>query len=295
MLRSISNLWVRPYAPSQRPTKKVAIVVPLSTKAELTPDEQVSMRHLVHFLGRYDKFFIAPRGLELRFEGFQIKRFSKRFFGSAAAHGLLCYAPGFYRAFADYELMFFYHLDSLVFSDQLEEWCATDIDYIGPPWIQCADSPWVKKPRVGNGGFTLLRVKSALQVLSNRYRQEPETYWLDLFTRNCPRRMIALLEKLEAKVPRCKVIHVPLQAWREMADPGPHMKNVDVFWSDRAVHYLSNFKVASLEEGLRFGFEVAPRLCFEMNHRKLPFGCHAWSRYDRAFWEPYLLPPAARV
>jgi hypothetical protein len=34
---------------------------------------------------------------------------------------------------------------------------------------------------------------------------------------------------------------------------------------------------------------VAPRLCFELNGRKLPFGCHAWQRYDRGFWEPYLL------
>ena len=35
--------------------------------------------------------------------------------------------------------------------------------------------------------------------------------------------------------------------------------------------------------------EVSPRLCFERNHRQLPFGCHAWARYDGAFWEPHLL------
>ena len=43
------------------------------------------------------------------------------------------------------------------------------------------------------------------------------------------------------------------------------------------------------DEGLRFSFEVAPRLCFELNGRRLPFGCHGWHRYDRTFWEPYLL------
>jgi hypothetical protein len=66
--------------------------------------------------------------------------------------------------------------------------------------------------------------------------------------------------------------------------------NEDHFWSDEAVKYFPDFKVASIEEGLRFAFEVAPRLCFEMNNRTLPFGCHAWYKFDRTFWEPYLLP-----
>ncbi len=66
-------------------------------------------------------------------------------------------------------------------------------------------------------------------------------------------------------------------------------QNEDYFWADEAVRYCPEFKVASLDVGLRFAFEVAPRRCFELNNGTLPFGCHAWPRYDRAFWEPYLL------
>jgi len=44
-----------------------------------------------------------------------------------------------------------------------------------------------------------------------------------------------------------------------------------------------------VEEGLRFAFEGAPRMCFELNQQKLPFGCHAWAKFDRSFWEPYLI------
>jgi hypothetical protein len=62
-----------------------------------------------------------------------------------------------------------------------------------------------------------------------------------------------------------------------------------MFWADEAVTWVPEFRVASVEEGLRFAFEVAPRKCFELNAGQLPFGCHAWARYDRAFWEPYLL------
>jgi hypothetical protein len=63
----------------------------------------------------------------------------------------------------------------------------------------------------------------------------------------------------------------------------------DIFWSDEAVHYYPEFKIADVATGLRFAFEVSPRVCLERNHHQLPFGCHAWARYDRAFWEPYLL------
>jgi len=66
-------------------------------------------------------------------------------------------------------------------------------------------------------------------------------------------------------------------------------RHEDHFWSDEAIKYHPEFRVASTELGLRFAFEVAPRYCFELNNYTLPFGCHAWPRYDRNFWEPYLL------
>jgi hypothetical protein len=81
-----------------------------------------------------------------------------------------------------------------------------------------------------------------------------------------------------------------VRRWDVMERPGLHTVNGDFFWSDRAVEYVPEFKVASLEEGLEFGFECGPRLCFERTGHRLPFGCHAWARYDRKFWEPFLLP-----
>jgi hypothetical protein len=60
--------------------------------------------------------------------------------------------------------------------------------------------------------------------------------------------------------------------------------NEDRFWSDRATIFDRSFKVASVEEGLCFAFEEAPRLAYEMNGRRLPFGVHAWQLYDPDFW-----------
>lgn len=292
-LAGVTRLLARPYRTRKPPHKEVAIVVPISTRAGLLPDEEISLRHLNHHLAQYDRYVVAPRGLQIDFEGFGVKRFARKFFGSVAAHNHLLHTKAFYREFREYRFIFFYHLDSLVFSDQLREWCATDIDFIGPPWIKCSDSPWVTRPRVGNGGFALLRVEAALRVLHNRHRISPETFWLDPFTRSrWARPIVSLLRKIQRLTPGSRYIKALLNEWECMENPASLGRNSDAFWSDRAVKYDPHFRVATLEQGLRFGFEVAPRKCFEMNGAKMPFGCHAWARYDRAFWTPHLLRSA---
>jgi hypothetical protein len=291
LARVISSLIARRYEPRRSSSKLVAIVVPLSTRSELTLDEEISMRHLRRHFGKYDKYLIAPTGLAVDFEGFQVARFPRKYFGSAVAHNRLTYAPFFYRAFQDYEFIFFYHLDSLVFSDQLEQWCQTDLDYIGAPWIQCDDTPWVTRPRVGNGGFTLVRVQAALKVLAKRYQREPNRYWLDLVERN--QNALApignVLTGLNRRFPQLKILQKLSEHWQRMQKPREYQPNNDMFWADQARDYFPGFKIASVEEGLRFAFEAAPRRCFELNERKLPFGCHAWAKFDRAFWEPFLI------
>ncbi len=295
LLRIATRCFVRPFERSAPPSKRVAIIVPLSSRPELTPEEQISMRQLLHYLGKHDIYLLAPEGLDIRHDGCKTMWFPRKFFGSAAAHGKLLLNRFFYKRFLDYEFVFFYHLDSLAFSDQLEDWCSAGIDYIGPPWIPCDDSPWVDRPRVGNGGFTLLRVESAIKSITNLYLAEPSSYWLSRFTSYTPKRVIQGLEAFNQSVPGVWVVERLLQEWYEMENPAPFNRNNDVFWSDQAVSYLPEFKVASLEDGLRFAFEVAPRKCLEMNGGKMPFGCHAWPQWDREFWEPFIVPHISEV
>jgi hypothetical protein len=73
---------------------------------------------------------------------------------------------------------------------------------------------------------------------------------------------------------------------RKMARDHTHE---DFFWAYEARKVVRDFCVPGPREGLEFSFELAPRYCFAMNFGRLPFGCHAWFRYDREFWEPYLL------
>jgi hypothetical protein len=270
----------------QTPPKTVAVVIPLSNRETLTPDEEISFRHLVRFLGKYDKFLVVPQSLKVDYPGFRIMRFPNKFFGSAAAHMQLMLSRKFYQTFQGYKYILLYHLDALVFSDQLMQWCETDFDYIGPPFLTCPDSPWVKMPRVGNGGFSLRKIESFLKVIdSPRYAVEPAQYW-KTFCALKPK----YVQYLNLPRKYLKYLHVCNSARWEMSRlHRVEWRHEDHFWSDRAINYYPEFRVASVDLGLRFAFEVAPRHCFERNNYTLPFGCHAWPRYDRSFWEPYLL------
>ena len=265
-----------------RSLARVAVVVPMSFREEMTPEEVISCRHLTHHLSKYDKYAVVPRGSKIRLPGLDLREFGPEYFGSAAAHNRLMLSQHFYERFTDYEFLLVYHLDSLVFSDQLEEWCAREFDFIGPPWLPGPDTPWVVRPGVGNGGFCLRRTASLLRVLnSDRYWQDPEEFWM-AFCRNrsLPSRFVNLPRKYVKYIRRFNGVERQISKWDD---------NEDRFWAQYATHYDPGFRIAPVDTALRFAFEADPRKCLELNGGKLPFGCHGWFRYDRAFWEPFLI------
>lgn len=61
--------------------------------------------------------------------------------------------------------------------------------------------------------------------------------------------------------------------------------NEDIFYSSLI---NKDFKIAPVEIALEFSFEQQVLKCFERNNRQLPFGCHAWMRYNFKFWKPFI-------
>jgi hypothetical protein len=268
--------------------KQVAIVVALFNRPYLTPDEEISLRHLRHYLGKYDKYLLMPESLDFGLDDFDVIRFGNQYFGSTAAHKRLMFSTEYYRAFSDYEYMLTYHLDALVFSDQLQEWCDRNYDFIGPPWIKHRDTPYygdtLYENRVGNSGFSLKKVSSFLKVLNSRRRAiDPGVYWERHHShRSLPARMRYYPKKLLMGSSRFNNSRWELDRW---TDPE------ELFIANRASYYYPDFSIAPLDVALQFGFECAPRYCYDRNRQQLPFGCHAWERYDREFWEQFILKP----
>jgi hypothetical protein len=267
-------------------SKLVAVVVPLSNRSVLTEEEKISFKHLTHYLGKYDRYLIAPPGLSVDFHGFGIKRFDGKFFGSATAHSRLLLSPIFYKSFLNYKFILIYHLDSLVFSDELAKWCEMDFDFIGPPWIKHDDSPYRGnlgyEGKVGNGGFSLRKVESFLKVIYSPI-SAIDPFNLGPSSAGHENKGFEIAKSFKRVLKRLKIFN---SARWEMYR---YAKNEEHFWANRAKHYYPEFKIAPVEMALSFGFECVPRYCFEQNDFSLPFGCHAWFKYDREFWEPYLL------
>ena len=292
-MNAMVRAWARRrLAAIKSPEKRVAIMVPLIS-ASLNEDEAISMRHLREFLDGYDKFLLVPEGLEARMEGFTALPLDQKHFGSAANHNRMLYRTDFWEKFGDYEYVLMYHLDALVFSDQLEEWCGRGLDFIGAPFLCCAESPWVKEERVGNGGFALYRVPSVLKVLWSRYIGDPSKFWEDRFWKE-RETVRSVLRPLRAAVPswlKGGVTSGLRTQLKKIDRTEVNERGNDLFWSDEAKRHWPEFRVGSLEEGLAFAFETQPSVSLERVGGKLPFGCHAWGRYDRGFWEKYLLTP----
>lgn len=266
--------------------KLAAIAIPLSNRSNLTEDENISLRQLERYLSSYDRYLIIPESLEIEIAGFKEKRFQSRYFGSVAAHRKLLFSKDFYEAFTDYSFVMIYHLDALVFSDQLEEWCRKGYDYVAPPWIKHESAPYAGNAeyegKVGNGGFSLRKTDSFLKVITSTKLSRGPVASIKSAIRygTSIRKYSAILKFFLYCHPKYNGIRTEMDSY---------FQNEDHFWANRASHYYPGFKVAPVDVALKFAFECAPGYCYELNGRHLPFGCHAWNKYDRGFWEPFLI------
>jgi hypothetical protein len=281
-------------AKGTRPERLVAIVTPVPS-FPLSAEAQISICHLRKYLGRFDRYIIGPKSLPKEFSDFVLQPFPIRYFTSRYGYNRLLLTKQFYRAFSDYEYILIYQLDCLVFTSNLEEWCRKDWDYVGAPWLKNLDDPTQGFSGVGNGGLSLRRVTSALAVLtSKQLLEDPKERG-----RKTGRRSKLLYEhldfapQLKRKIVAAKTL---LHRYGYHNNVSWHVRrlaktksNEDLFWAFDASKVMANFCIPVPEEALKFSFEVAPRYCFKLNSGRLPFGCHAWSKYDREFWEPFLL------
>jgi hypothetical protein len=271
-----------------RDPRMVAIVTPLY-RFPLTADEQISIRHLRLHLGQFDRYIIGPETLPPEFSDFRLQRFPRRFFESTNSYSKLLVAKEFYRAFARYQYILIYQTDCLVFSNELEQWCRAGWDYVGAPWFRNfepdpAGGFWA----VGNGGLSLRKVSSALAVLCSTRRtvDDPKERGEQTQRFKSMPQLRRLLISLRTFLFRCGY-HNNLRWLLRQLEANPY--NEDLFWAFHAQKLVSPYRIPTPQEAVAFSFEMAPRFCFQQNSERLPFGCHAWPKYDREFWEPYLL------
>lgn len=69
---------------------------------------------------------------------------------------------------------------------------------------------------------------------------------------------------------------------KEMVDYARMLLPEDLAISIYGRDYL---KIASRNVAMEFSYDMHPEECFRMQGERLPFGCHAWDRFDTLFWK----------
>lgn len=269
---------------SLHPSNNPAVVIIPLYKFTLTEAELFSIHQTLLMLKDYPISIACPNALKNEFShligqwnhpNIHIDSFSDHYFKGIAGYNALLKSKLFYEHYAQYEYMLIAQSDALILSDQLRSWCQKQYSYIGAPFFEGFASPThpLKFIGVGNGGVSLRRIPDFIQAAS-QVRYIPNTcapapssffnlYELGRFIKH---RLIFCLN------------------W------GPLLPRVneDVFWGMLIPHRFDFFRVPTPEEAIAFAFDVEPKFLYEKNHQKLPFACHAWERFDYAFWKDIL-------
>lgn len=250
---------------------KVAVVLPVY-KPDLNEYEKISFRLVDQVLSAHPRFLIKPYSLDLEFPGWLSARFDNHFFSSHNNYSQLLLDIDFYRRFEAFDYILVYQLDSLVLSDQLLYWCNRQYDYIGPLWDRQEIEKWEKVTwnyvdfGCGNGGFSLRRVAACIEVLNLAIVEAEAVLGLDAELGSFG----DIIQRYSKHLHKNKIFS----------------NNEDMFWGFLAGQHKPDFKLGSLKDALAFGFEYNPQKCLEMNEYLLPFGAHAWFKFQepRKFW-----------
>lgn len=246
----------------------------------ITPFEEISLRQCFKVLGHYPIRLVCPEGMDTSaykaiIPEIEVDHIAPHWQASYANFTKLKIEPFLYERYQAYEYVLFYELDVFVFRDELEKWCATGLDYIGAPWFEGHVMANDASPviGVGNGGFSLRKVSSMLRGRRSAW------LWSRLLAAQAKREPLKALRR------------VPGDLLRILRGQYPSLvfpRGEDNFWGLVVNRHLGWFHVASFEQAREFSFEALPRRLYKLNGNRLPFGCHAWARYDLDFWRPHI-------
>jgi hypothetical protein len=231
----------------------IVIVTPVY-KATLSDAESKAIVQGRNILAAYQRVLVCPRSLDVSAYlhldiDLKVMRFDDYHFKSIKTYNQLMMSPSFYAQFRAFQYMLVYQTDAWVFRDELLTWCSKGYDFIGAPWVVV---PASNKKTIFNLSTLLLgKVGNGgfcIRNVATHYYSALIFRFLSLF----------------------------------------FTKNEDFFWCYIMPKINPFYRVPSAEEALHFAFELIPSACFEKTNHQLPFGCHAWEKYEPEFWEHYI-------
>lgn len=232
--------------------QQVAVVIPVYQR-NLAESEQISLQQCQRVLGNYPICIVAPENLDTDFiatyiDHYTVIRFPDTYFLSPKTYNHLLVSEGFYQAFISFEYILIYQLDAYVFEDKLKDWCEKGYDYIGAPKL--------KKEHLAD----------KVSLLS-----EPILMNGGLSLRN-----------VKSILRYIRYYGFFFNTWKANEDA------MFSFAQRRAYPFRWLLKLPSWQEALAFSIEKNPQIGIQILGGELPFGCHAWEKYNPSFWRKYI-------
>ncbi len=252
----------------------------------LSASECLSLEQCCKILMHYPRCLVAPTGLDLiNFlkiaSDLKVEFFDPEYFKGFCGYNKLLLSLEFYERFSSYSFVLIHQLDAFVFRDDLAGWCDSGYDYIGAPWFPGYSEKFDGNPAscAGNGGLSLRSVSAALNILNKwqilkrpkKILQDYNNYYWQGWLLRFPKIFLRMFGYQN----NSKFF---LKHYRA---------NEDIFWAQIAPNWQSNFRVPDPDTAARFAVECDPQYWYR-RHGKLPFGCHAWLRYDPEFWSNFI-------
>lgn len=256
----------------------IAIIIPIY-KDEITLFEEISLQQCFAVLGRYPIIFVCPKNMELGsfHQDYKSKAeflfLDNDNFESIITYNRMMLSVWFYEFFINYKYILIYQLDCFVFKDELMFWAEQGYSYIGAPWFleNSSDDDFNELIGVGNGGFSLRKVKDCIKILKSNKKI---LSFKDYISQN---------KQSNKSFVWLRSIKHYFNSYSFKTIHKNQLINEDKMFS-LAGKRFDYFKIPDAKTAIGFAFETHPRKLFILNDCQLPFGCHAWWKYDLKFY-----------
>lgn len=249
----------------------VAVIIPVY-KTTLSKTELMAVNQCLRILHNYPIIFIGPNNLDVTTYRnicgdkvvFNFKGFDQQYFDNIAGYNKLMLSPFFYKAFIQYRYILIHQTDAYVFKDELSYWCSMGYDFIGAPQTPHQNA---------SGEMQFLKGYAKFIALVNRLfktNRQISNVGNGGFSLRKTRKTLIILRLLKSKIDN----------WGTNNEDGFFK-----YWGNLLYPF---FKLPPDNVALRFAIERSPAESLKQLAPGLPFGCHAFDKYEPETWAPYL-------
>lgn len=207
----------------------------------------------------YEVYFIYPENLGTaqwkRYVDHDVilRPFSSDYFLSTLSYSNLLESYGFWNTFKEHEYALIYQTDGYCIGGNLKEYIDMNYDYIGAPII-AQNARWFNVPAVGNGGVSLRKISTMIEVT------DPNGEFIEENKED-----IAKHNKMNSNM---------------------YSIYEDLYFA-QLVPILWDFRKPKFDIATSFAYDMNTDIVYEMTKHKLPLFIHAFDKNIR-FWQNIL-------